>query len=56
MHAFVATPIPGATAAAKFEPSSKDLSRPMVLPDNVRAQLQKRLGFGRPGGQTGGSR
>ena len=45
LHAFVATPIPAA-AAAKFEPSSPDLSRPMVLPESVREQLRHRLGFG----------
>ena len=48
LHAFVATPIPGA-AAAKFEPASPDLSRPMVLPESVREQLRQRLGFGRFG-------
>lgn len=48
IHAFVATPIPAAVAA-KFEPSSPDLSRPMVLPESVRKQFQKRMGFGRLG-------
>jgi probable HAF family extracellular repeat protein len=56
MHAFVATPIPGAAAGAKFEPSSLDLSRPMVLPESVRKQLQKRLGFGRFGARPTGTR
>jgi len=55
MHAFVATPIPGA-AAAKFEPSSPDSSRPMVLPESVRQQLQKRLGLGRFGARPSGRR
>jgi len=55
MHAFVATPIPAA-AAAKFEPSSPDLSRPMVLPENVREQLRKRMGLGRFGAQPIGPR
>jgi hypothetical protein len=40
LHAFVATPAPAA-AAAKFEPSSPDLSRPMVLPEGIRKQFQR---------------
>ena len=55
IHAFVATPIPAA-AAAKFEPSSPDLSRPTVLPESVREQLRKRLGFGRFGPRPIGPR
>jgi probable HAF family extracellular repeat protein len=55
MHAFVATPIPAAVAG-KFEPSSPDLSRPMVLPESVRKQLQKRMGFGRLAGGPIGPR
>lgn len=43
LHAFVATPIPA--AAAKFEPSSPDLSRPMILPENVRKTILRRLGM-----------
>jgi len=39
-HAFVATPIPGSAAKAAVEP---DLSRPMVLPESVRKQVQQRL-------------
>lgn len=54
IHAFVATPIPA--AGAKFEPSSSDLSRPMVLPESVRKQLQQRLGFGRFGARPIGAR
>jgi len=55
MHAFVATPIPAAAAATDFEPSSPDLSRPMVLPENVRKQLQ-RLALGRIGARLNGQR
>lgn len=55
LHAFVATPT-SAAAAAKFESSSPDLSRPMVLPESVRRQIQQRLGFGRIGSQLSGSR
>ncbi len=44
LHGFVATPIPGA-AAAKFEPFSQDLSRPMVLPEDVRKTILGRLGM-----------
>ena len=56
MHAFVATPIPGGAAAQDFSPSSPDLSRPMVLPESVRKQLQKRMGFGRFGAGPNGPR
>ncbi|MGA3237597.1 MAG: hypothetical protein ABSG03_14975 [Bryobacteraceae bacterium] len=56
MHAFVATPIPGGAAAQDFAPSSPDLSRPMVLPESVRKQLQKRMGFGRFGAGSNGPR
>jgi probable HAF family extracellular repeat protein len=52
MHAFVATPEP-ASAAAKLEPSSPDLSRPMVLSENARKLIQQRLRFGRAGGFAG---
>jgi hypothetical protein len=46
IHAFVATPMPAATtAAAKVEPSSADLSRPMVLPENARKTIMRRLGM-----------
>jgi probable HAF family extracellular repeat protein len=55
LHGFVATPISTA-AAAKFEPASPDLSRPMVLPESVRKQLQQRLGFGRIGSRLNGPR
>ena len=43
IHAFVATPI-GAAPAAKFESVSPDTSRPMILPENVRKLIARRLG------------
>jgi probable HAF family extracellular repeat protein len=55
LHAFVATPAPAA-AAAKDEPASPDLSRPMVLPESVRKQLRTRIGFGRFGAGPAGPR
>ncbi len=48
LHAFLAIPI-AAPASAKLEPSSPDLTRPMVLPEGLRQQIRKRLGFGRFG-------
>jgi probable HAF family extracellular repeat protein len=56
MHAFVATPEPAAAGVKDFEPASPDLSRPMVLPESVRRQIQQRLGFGRIGARRNGSR
>jgi len=44
VHAFVATPEP-ATSTAKFESASPDLSRPMVLPEDVRKTIRERLGM-----------
>jgi hypothetical protein len=44
LHAFVATPIP-ASSTAKVEPSSPDLSRPMILPEEVRKTIRARLGM-----------
>lgn len=55
IHAFLATPISGAGVKA-VAPASPDLSRPMVLPESVRKQLQQRLGFGRFGARTIGAR
>ena len=45
MHAFVATPIPAAAAAGDFEPASPDLSRPMILSEDVRKTIRGRLGM-----------
>lgn len=44
IHAFVATPVSGSTTAKDIDRSSPDLSRPMVLPESVRKQLQRRFG------------
>jgi probable HAF family extracellular repeat protein len=56
MRAFVATPMPAAASAKDFAPSAADLSRPMVLPEKVRKQIQQRMGFGRLGAWRNGSR
>ncbi len=45
IHAFVATPIPGAATAKDFDPSSPDLSRPKPLPEDVRKTILRRLGM-----------
>ena len=49
LHAFLATPIAAVAAAKDFAPPSPDLSRPMVLPESVRNQIRKRLGFSQRG-------
>ena len=47
IHAFVATPIAAtaAVAATDFEPASPDLSRPKIVPENVRKTILRRLGM-----------
>jgi probable HAF family extracellular repeat protein len=49
-HAFVATPASPA-AAGSVPPAAQAAASPMVLPENARKQLQRRLRFGRSGAQ-----
>jgi probable HAF family extracellular repeat protein len=48
LHAFLATPIPGANAAENSSPGTR-LTRPMALSEHARKLLQRRLPFGPSG-------
>jgi probable HAF family extracellular repeat protein len=45
IHAFLATPSDGAAASESLSPAAEHVTSPMVLPDDVRQLLLRRLGI-----------
>jgi len=56
LHGFLATPTTGAAAGEDLSPAAQSANSPMVLPENVREQIRRRLPFGRFGGRLIGPR